>query len=101
MLYPKLEGIITLPLVIAREGGANVGTAKTQYLVSTALMVSGILSSVQITRFHIYKSHYYIGTVLISVVGTRFSIIPVTTGAFKQMYATRFCPAGADGTPLP
>lgn len=72
-----------------------------QYLVSTALIVGGILSSIQITRFHIYKSPYYIGTGLISVVGTSFSIIPVTTGAFSQMYATGYCPSAADGTKLP
>lgn len=28
----------------------------TQYLVSTALIVSGALSCIQITRFHIYKT---------------------------------------------
>lgn len=28
----------------------------TQYLVSTALIVSGVLSCIQITRFHIYKT---------------------------------------------
>ncbi len=44
---------------------------------------------------------YYIGTGLISVVGISFAIIPVATGAFKQMYANGFCPSAADGTPLP
>lgn len=88
-----LAGIITPPIIIAGEGGAALGADDTQYLVSTALIVAGILSSIQITRFHIYKSPYYIGTGLISVVGTSFSIIPVTTGAFAQMYSTlfRFC----------
>ena len=72
-----------------------------RYLVSTALIVSGTLSLIQITRFHIYKTPYYIGTGLISVVGISFAIIPVAGGAFKQMYANGFCPSTADGTPLP
>lgn len=96
-----LAGIITPPLIIAGQGGASLGADDTQYLVSTALIVSGLLSCVQITRFHIYRSPYYIGTGLISVVGTSFSIIPVTTGAFSQMYRTGYCPTGADGTKLP
>jgi xanthine/uracil permease len=53
--------------------------------VSTSLIVCGILSSVQITRFHIYKTPYYIGTGLISVVGTSFATIPVATGAGKYL----------------
>lgn len=71
------------------------------YLVSTSLIVSGILSSIQITRFHIYKTDYYIGTGLISVVGTSFATIPVATGALAQMYETGFCPSDADGNQLP
>lgn len=96
-----LAGIITPPIIIAGQGGANFGGSQAQYLVSTSLIVSGILSAVQITRFHIFKSSYFIGTGLISVVGTSFSIIPVATGGLSQMYATGFCPTAADGTKLP
>ena len=96
-----LAGIITPPIIIAGEGGVNLGADDTQYLVSTALIVCGILSSVQITRFHIYRSPYYVGTGLISVVGTSFAIIPVAGGAFSQMYATGYCPSAADGSKLP
>lgn len=96
-----LAGIITPPLILAGAGGVNLGVEHTQYLVSTALIVSGILSAVQITRFRILKTPYYIGTGLISVVGISFSIIPVASGAFSQMYANGFCPTADDGTPLP
>lgn len=96
-----LDGIITPPLIIAGESGASLGVDDTQYLVSTALIVSSILSSIQITRFHIYKSPYYIGTGLISVVGTSFSIIPVTKDTFTQMYSTGYCPTDTNGTKLP
>lgn len=96
-----LAGIITPPILVAGQEGANLDGDTAQYLVSTSLIVCGILSSIQITRFHVYKSPYYVGTGLISVVGTSFAIIPVTSGAFKQMYSTGYCPTGADGTKLP
>jgi uric acid-xanthine permease len=72
-----------------------------QYLVSTSLIVCGILSAVQITRFHIYKTPYCLGTGLIGVVGTPFAIIPVATRGLAQMYNNGVCPAAADGTRLP
>jgi xanthine/uracil permease len=93
--------VITPPIIISGQGGANLGGELPQYLVSTSLIVCGILSSIQITRFHIWKTPYYIGTGLISVVGTSFAIIPVATGAFAQMYKTRYCPVDADGNHLP
>ena len=94
-----LAGIISPPIILA--GAANLTSEHQSYLVSTSLIVCGILSAVQITRFHVYKSPYYIGTGLISVVGTSFAVIPVATGAFTQMYATGFCPSDAAGAPLP
>jgi uracil-xanthine permease len=96
-----LAGIITPPLIMAGQGGVNLDGDWQQYLVSTSLIVCGILSSIQITRFHIYKTPYYIGTGLISVVGTSFAIIPVATGSFSQMYSNGFCPVAEDGTKLP
>ncbi|KAL8831051.1 MAG: hypothetical protein Q9170_005460, partial [Blastenia crenularia] len=96
-----LAGIITPPIILAGQGGVNLSQADAQYLVSTSLIVCGILSSVQITRFHIYRTPYYVGTGLISVVGTSFTVIPVATGAFAQMYATGYCPLAADGSKLP
>lgn len=96
-----LAGIITPPIILSGTAGANLTPELQQYLVSTSLIVCGILSSIQITRFHIYKTPYYIGTGLISVVGTSFATIPVATGAFSQMYANGMCPSDADGNPLP
>ncbi|KAI2604086.1 Xanthine/uracil permease [Hypoxylon fragiforme] len=96
-----LAGIITPPILMAGAAGVNLPPEMQQYLVSTALIVSGILSTIQITRFHIYKTPYYLGTGLISVVGISFSIIPVALGAFAQMYANGFCPTDADGNKLP
>jgi len=83
-----LAGVITPPIILGGSGGANFPADVQQYLVSTSLIVCGILSSVQITRFHIYKTPYFIGTGLISVVGTSFATIPVASGALAQMFAS-------------
>ncbi|KAI1736083.1 purine permease [Xylaria scruposa] len=96
-----LAGLITPPLILSGAGGVNLELELQQYLVSTALIVSGILSMIQITRFHIWGTPYYIGTGLISVVGVSFTVIPVAQGAFTQMYANGFCPVASDGTRLP
>jgi hypothetical protein len=53
-----LAGIITPPLILSGSGGANLSPQQIQYLVSTALIVSGVLSLIQIKRFHIYKTPY-------------------------------------------
>ncbi|KAI0188155.1 permease family-domain-containing protein [Xylaria flabelliformis] len=96
-----LAGVITPPLILSGAAGVNFELELQQYLVSTALIVSGILSMIQITRFHIWGTPYYIGTGLISVVGVSFTVIPVAQGAFTQMYANGFCPVASDGTRLP
>lgn len=94
-----LAGVITPPIILANA--AHLTPDQQRYLVSTSLIVCGILSSIQIARCHIWRSPYYIGTGLISVVGTSFATIPVATGALSQMYATGYCPTAADGTKLP
>ena len=94
-----LAGIITPPIIIASAG--NFDASVTQYLVSTSLIVCGILSTIQITRFHIPMTQYYIGTGLLSVVGTSFTIIPAATGAFNQFYANGICQIADDGTKMP
>lgn len=74
---------ITPPIIIA--GAAGFDTETSQYLVSTALIVSGLLSTLQITRLHFKGTPYYFGTGLISVVGTSFSVIPVASAGLAQM----------------
>ncbi|KID98343.1 purine permease, partial [Metarhizium majus ARSEF 297] len=96
-----LAGVITPPLILSGSGGANLDQSQQQYLVSTALIVSGILSAVQINRFRVPKTSYFIGTGVLSVVGISFSIIPIAQGAFRQMYANGYCPSGEGGAPLP
>ncbi|KAM3562364.1 hypothetical protein MY1884_001863 [Beauveria asiatica] len=96
-----LAGIITPPLLLSGTSGANLEVHQQQYLVSTALIISGILSTIQITRFRLFKSSYYVGTGVISVVGISFNLIPVALGGFQQMYANGYCSSTPDGEPLP
>lgn len=94
-----LAGIITPPLIMGGSGGVNLPLELQQYLVSTALIVSGILSIIQITRFHIYKTPYYIGTGLISVVGISFTIIPVALGYVGNCFVGTISFSSANITP--
>jgi NCS2 family nucleobase:cation symporter-2 len=93
-----LAGVVTPPIIIS--SAANLDDATSQYLVSASLIVSGILSSIQITRFHFYGTKYYLGTGLLSVVGTSFATITIVNSAFPMMYASGECPVAADGTKL-
>jgi NCS2 family nucleobase:cation symporter-2 len=55
--------------MLGGSAGVNFGDELYQYLVSTSLIVSGVLSAVQMFRLHIRGTKYYIGTGLLSVVG--------------------------------
>jgi len=51
-----LAGVMTPPIILGGAGGANLSATERNYLVSTSLIVCGIMSGIQITRFHIYKT---------------------------------------------
>lgn len=94
-----LAGVITPPLIISYS--VNATTETQQYFVSTSLIVSALLSVIQITRFHIYKTPYYLGSGMLSVVGTSFGVIVVVQKVLPIMYNSGFCPVSEDGTQLP
>lgn len=94
-----LAGVIVVPITIA--GMANLDTDTQQYLVSTSLIVSGLLSIIQIARFWIRGTPYYIGTGMLTVVGSSFAIITIAQGAINQMYDNGYCPIDSDGKKLP
>lgn len=91
-------GVVTPILIMTGEGSTafNLDTADQQYLLSAALIASGLLSLIQITRFRLFKTSkhiyaqncnpeigisyaslldYYLGTGLLSVVGPNFASI--------------------------
>ncbi|EGV65533.1 hypothetical protein PSN45_002449 [Yamadazyma tenuis] len=84
-----LAGVVSPPILISVS--ANLPAETQQYLVSSCLIVTGILSSIQITRFHIWGTPYYIGTGLLSVVGTSFATISIVSKALPVMYSSGVC----------
>lgn len=93
-----LAGVITPPMLIS--AAANLSNEIREYLVSTSLICAGVLSSIQISRFHIYKTPYYLGTGLLSVMATSFATITICTKALPLMYSSGICPMDGD-TKLP
>lgn len=85
-----LAGVVTPPMIISSS--AVLGDRIQEYLVSSSLIVSGLLSCIQITRFHIYKTPYYVGTGLLCVVGTSFATITIVTKSLPIMYNNGMCP---------
>ncbi|KAF7523496.1 hypothetical protein G7054_g11728 [Neopestalotiopsis clavispora] len=55
----------------------------------------------QVTRVHISKTPFYIGTGLLSVVGPTFDILPIAFTYTDMRYDNGTCPTADDGTKLP
>ncbi|KAF8628733.1 hypothetical protein AX15_003747 [Amanita polypyramis BW_CC] len=84
-----LAGLITPPIILASE--LNLDNATSAYLVSASLIGCGILSLVQMSRIPLFGG-YYLGTGLISVVGTSFATLSTASAIFDGMYKNRTCP---------
>ena len=65
-----LGGIVSVPLIVGGPFDAKLSNEEKEYLISAGLISSGILSLVQIYRFKLGDSGYYIGTGLVSALGT-------------------------------
>ncbi|CAN0382306.1 unnamed protein product [Ectocarpus sp. 12 AP-2014] len=77
-------GVITVPLLVAGTFDANLPAEQIQYLISAALIVSGITSIIQVVQVKIPKTNIVIGTGLVSVMGTSFTFLPVARDAISQ-----------------
>ncbi|KAF9198039.1 hypothetical protein BGZ49_001264 [Haplosporangium sp. Z 27] len=100
-----IAGVVTPVLIMSGPGTGNMNldASTRSYMLSASLISSGILSLIQITRFRIFSTKYYIGTGLLSVVGTSFNFVPTFGAMTTRMYETGECPMGiaADGvTPV-
>ncbi|CAO3590376.1 unnamed protein product [Absidia cylindrospora] len=78
----------------------NLEVADQQYLLSAALITSAFLSLIQITRFKLFNTGYYLGSGLLSLMGPNFASIPATQAVIGEMYTNGFCPTekAPDGT---
>ncbi|KAG9317878.1 permease family-domain-containing protein [Chiua virens] len=92
-----LAGLITPPIIFASSLALDTQTSA--YMISASLIGCGILSLVQMSRIKLWKG-YYLGTGLLSVVGTSFATLSTATAIFDAMYANGTCPSvtAADGT---
>lgn len=88
-------GIIAVPRILAGEGPGhlNLQPDLQAYLLSTAFIVSGLMSIIQIVRVNIYKD-YWIGTGLISMSGISFTFLPIAEATFQSLYNSGFCEVG-------
>ncbi|OSD04365.1 Xanthine/uracil permease [Trametes coccinea BRFM310] len=92
-----LAGLITPPIIFANA--LNLDAETSAYMISASLIGCGILSLVQMSRVRLFRN-YYLGTGLISVVGTSFATLSTANAIFDAMYADGTCPStvAVDGT---
>jgi uracil-xanthine permease len=92
-----LAGLIAPPIILASSLMLDSDTSS--YMISASLIGSGILSLVQLSRIKLWGG-YYLGTGLLSVVGTSFATLSTANAIFNAMYANGTCPSttAADGT---
>jgi xanthine/uracil permease len=93
-----IGSIVSPPLAIA--GGAfNFDATITQNLVFATFATTGLATFLQVTRVHLKRTPYYIGTGLLSVVGPTFDIL-FAFNYTDMRYANGTCAIAADGTKL-
>ncbi|KAF9792211.1 Xanthine/uracil permease [Thelephora terrestris] len=92
-----LAGLITPPIIFASS--LNLDPETSAYMVSASLIGCGILSLVQMSRLRIWRN-YYLGTGMLTVVGTSFATLSTASAIFNVMYSNGTCPStkGQDGT---
>ncbi|KAF8967473.1 xanthine/uracil permease [Flammula alnicola] len=92
-----LAGLITPPIIFASALSLDAQTSA--YMISASLIGCGILSLVQMSRIRLFRG-YYLGTGLITVVGTSFATLSTANAIFNAMYKDGTCPTtvAADGS---
>mmetsp|Transcript_6629 Transcript_6629/g.11971 ORF Transcript_6629/g.11971 Transcript_6629/m.11971 type:complete len:566 (-) Transcript_6629:265-1962(-) len=75
-------GIITPPVLVGLADTSE-GKIYQQALVSYGLIVSGLCSILQVVRVKIPFTKYYIGSGLLSVMGTSFTFLPIAQAAIS------------------
>lgn len=92
-----LGGLITPPMIIASSLQLSAETSA--YLISASLICSGILSAIQQSAIPLpFLGGRQLGSGLLSVVGTSFTTLSVTTSIFTNLYADGTCPSNPDGS---
>jgi NCS2 family nucleobase:cation symporter-2/xanthine permease XanP len=84
-LLAVFGGILTAPLVIALGMGLSI--EQTSYLISSALVVSGFATAIQILRAGPFGGDVYVGSGLLSIQGTSFAFIGPLIFAYQTLVA--------------
>ncbi|OSX72760.1 hypothetical protein BU14_0407s0024 [Porphyra umbilicalis] len=95
-----IGGITALPLILSGAGDnhLNLDNDFRSYMVSTALITSGLLSLMQIKRLSLRWGGLHIGSGLISLSGPSFTFLPIAEAAIRAMRADgTTCPPPLDG----
>lgn len=92
--------VVSPPLAVA-SGAFYLSAEQSQYLVSAAFITTGIATALQVTRVHLAKTPFFIGTGLLSVVGPTFDILAIAFSYADMRYANGSCPTSSDGSKLP
>ncbi|CAO3667847.1 hypothetical protein G6F70_005711 [Rhizopus microsporus] len=97
-----VAGIITPTIILSGEGSNNLNLDEgtRQFMVSVSLIVSGIMSIIQIVRFKIPKTRFYFGIGLLQIAGVAFANMPASQALVGNMYKNGQCPIEilSDGT---
>ncbi|KAI8330667.1 permease family-domain-containing protein [Choanephora cucurbitarum] len=97
-----IGGIITPALLLSGAGSSNLNldASTQQYMISASLIVSGIMSFVQIIRFRIPRTKYYVGAGILQIAGVAFANISAAQAIITNMYKSGTCPTQLldDGT---
>lgn len=95
-------GIVTPPLLLGGVAGAALSDGDRNYLVSACLIWSGMGTILQIARFKLWKTNFYYGTGIISVLGTSFAFVNVGLSFINSEYGPKgMCSLDASGNKLP
>lgn len=89
--FAMVGGLITPPFVVFRFTIAFTDVDSQQYAIAAALITSGICSIINIMRIPlpftegIFGRKMYIGSGVLSVMGTSFTFLPIFEIAIAQM----------------
>jgi len=89
--FAMVGGLITPPLVVFKFTISFVNVALQQYAISAALITSGICTLINVAKFpipgsdKIFGRKLYLGSGVLSVMGTSFTFLPIFELAIRQM----------------
>jgi len=87
--FAMVGGLITPPLVVFKFTvcGFPFCPDLQQYAISAGLITSGICTLINVAQFKIPGTKFFVGSGILSVMGTSFTFLPIFEIAIQQMKA--------------